>query len=439
MASVASARGVAPQLVVQRRRSARAAARHAPGSSSQAQGGGGERVGRGVVLQQLGHHEVAQQDVRQADPGLVAACASSSARSARASVGDHHRPLEQRRLERGGAAGDQRHVAGGQRLVRAAVEQRDRRVGRVRRRSGSISVAQARRPPAARSAGRAAAVLQLARRRRAGAARCTGSRSARLPGSSATTRVAVAEAERGARWPRAAAPAGSRRPADGRRRSAAMPALGSRSPARTGTGTARGRPRARIFSIALAAPGPDRRADEVDGLDARCLAACASRPRLKSGASTPMKASGRSRSRRSRQLRRGCRRSRGSAAAPRRSRAPPACRAATRRRSPARPSAGRRCRSACSAGQRALQAAEQQAGQQVARGFARHHREARRVRRHRQPERQRAMPRVRRGQEIAHQRDVVGRLRRARRRAPRSPRAPRRASGRRGTAAGASA
>ena len=103
----------------------------------------------------------------------------------------------------------------------------------------------------------------------------------------------------------------------------------------------------------------------------------ASRPRLKSGASTPMKASGGSRQQALGQLRRGCRRSRGSGAAPRHSRAPRACRAATRPRSPARPCCGPPMPSAPQRRPARAQAAEQQAGQQVARGLAGHHREAR--------------------------------------------------------------
>ena len=46
-------------------------------------------------------------------------------------VDDDQRPLEERRLERGGAAGDEGDVAGGERLVGAAVDQLDRDLGRV--------------------------------------------------------------------------------------------------------------------------------------------------------------------------------------------------------------------------------------------------------------------------------------------------------------------
>ncbi len=89
----------------------------------------------------------------------------------------------------------------------------------------------------------------------------------RLPGSSATTvALGASPSARAARRARHVERdrVGQRMADVGRRRCPAS----HRSPARTETGTARGRSRARIFSIALAAPGPDRRADEVDGLDA---------------------------------------------------------------------------------------------------------------------------------------------------------------------------
>ena len=71
---------------------------------------------------------------------------------------------------------------------------------------------------------------------------------------------------------------------------------------------------------ALAAPGPDRGADEVDRLDAGAPSAAASRSRLKSGASTPMKPPA-ARAAAAARARCGCRRARGSGAALRRSRA----------------------------------------------------------------------------------------------------------------------
>ena len=46
-------------------------------------------------------------------------------------IDDDHRPLEERRFERRRAAGDERDIACGERVVRAAVEQLDRRVGSV--------------------------------------------------------------------------------------------------------------------------------------------------------------------------------------------------------------------------------------------------------------------------------------------------------------------
>ena len=187
---------------------------------------------------------------------------------------------------------------------------------------------------------------------------------------------------------------------------------------------------------ALAAPGPDRRADEVDRRDAGGLAAAASRSRLKSGASTPMNSSGPLAQQALGQLRCGCRRSRGSGAAPRRSRAPPACRAATRPRSPAPPSAARRC--PAPAGRASAPAGRRAAGRRAGRPRPRR-RPSRSAARSRPCGHQRAMPRVApaRKSRISATSPAASRRLAGQRRDGR--RAPARASGPRGTAAGASA
>ena len=76
--------GVAAQFAGAVSGSARRSAAQRCGSSSQASAACASCSRRRLALQQLGHREVAQQDVGQADPGLVASCASSSASSARA-------------------------------------------------------------------------------------------------------------------------------------------------------------------------------------------------------------------------------------------------------------------------------------------------------------------------------------------------------------------
>ena len=125
----------------------------------------------------------------------------------------------------------------------------------------------------------------------------------------------------------------------------------------------------------------------------RAPSARASRSRLKSGASTPMKTSGRSRAAAARAAC-GCRRSRGSGAAPRHSRAPRACPAATRRRSRCAAIRGPPMPDGLQLGPARLQAVEQQARQQVAGGLAGDHREARDSQSVRPTvERQRTMPR----------------------------------------------
>jgi hypothetical protein len=126
-------------------------------------------------------------------------------------------------------------------------------------------------------------------------------------------------------------------------------------------------------------PGPDRGAD-------KCMSGCparrsASRSRLKSGASTPMNTVRAARAAAARAIGCGCpQRCHGSAQhlhiAAHGQRSLPA----TRPRSPGLPSAAHRYRPPASRGQRACSAVEQQAGQQVAGGFAGHHGEARRGR-----------------------------------------------------------
>ena len=90
------------------------------GSSSQAPQRCGQRLGCRLLLQQLGHDEIPAQDVGQPHPGLQPLAPHDLPGQPVHVVGNHHRPLEQGRLQRGGAAGDQRHVAGGQRGVRLA-------------------------------------------------------------------------------------------------------------------------------------------------------------------------------------------------------------------------------------------------------------------------------------------------------------------------------
>jgi hypothetical protein len=78
--------------------------------------GQGWRGGR--ALQQLGHHKVPAQNVGQAHPGLELFASHDLPRQPVHVVANDHGPLEKRRLQGGCAAGNQRHVAGGQHLVR---------------------------------------------------------------------------------------------------------------------------------------------------------------------------------------------------------------------------------------------------------------------------------------------------------------------------------
>ena len=186
-------------------------------------------------------------------------------------VGDHHRPLEERRLERRRAAGDQRRRrrrpaprASGRRAARSAAPARTRP-------ASARSAGAARAPPAARSAGpagRGASAAAAPSRR--GAMYSISER--RLPGSSATTTSSLGQAER-ARGSRRAAPrAGSRRPADGRHRSprCRAPAYSAGS---NGNRHSTWSTDAPDLVHPLAAPGPDRRADELHRPDARRRAA----------------------------------------------------------------------------------------------------------------------------------------------------------------------
>ena len=114
--------GVALQFLVQRGESllqGRDFLRRGPASPARAAASASRRGG---VLQQLGHHEIAAQDVGQADPGLQLLAPHDLPGQPVHVVGNHHGALEQRRLQRGRAAGDQRHVAGGQHGVRLAVD-----------------------------------------------------------------------------------------------------------------------------------------------------------------------------------------------------------------------------------------------------------------------------------------------------------------------------
>jgi len=104
---------------------------------------GGQALGRRGGLDALGHHEILAKDVRQPDPGLQLHAFHHLPGQRVHSVGDHHRPLEQHRLERGGTAGDERHVARRQRLMGAAVEQLDRHTRCVACREGLDHRAQA--------------------------------------------------------------------------------------------------------------------------------------------------------------------------------------------------------------------------------------------------------------------------------------------------------
>src|SRR4051812_31584248 len=88
-----------------------------------------ERRGGRVVLQELRHQPLAGEDVRHADVREVEHPAHQAPRDGRLAVGDDHRGLEKRRLERRGAARHEREVGRGERLVRMAEEERERQIG----------------------------------------------------------------------------------------------------------------------------------------------------------------------------------------------------------------------------------------------------------------------------------------------------------------------
>ena len=83
-------------------------------------------LGRCLTLDEFRHRELAEQDVGQTDPGLQFHPFHHLPAQRVHGVADHHRTLEQRRFERGGAAGHQRDVTRRKRLVSATVEQLDR-------------------------------------------------------------------------------------------------------------------------------------------------------------------------------------------------------------------------------------------------------------------------------------------------------------------------
>ena len=384
MASVASrARCRAAAGRCSSRESLAAAAAHSVGCVQPSASARGQRVGRGVVPAAAPARRTRRTGCWAGRPRAGSCMRLHQLRSVSQCMryDDDHRPLEQRRLQRGRAAGDQRHVAGGERRVRLAVERSCtwRRRARPARRSWLDARAAAPASPGTtkRRPGRAACSSAAAATRRRGAMYSISERAA-------------ARQQRDHRRRRRRRPSARARRARGRRRSGItfgerMADVGRRDAvlraaarARTGTCTARGRRRARIFLMR------SPRQAQIDGLT-KCtvvmparLAGLLSRPRLKSGASTPMKTSGRSRSRRSRSCVADAARSRGSAAAPRRSRAPRASRAATRRSKPcarharAADAVGLQLRASARAGLRSSRPAEQVAG-----GFAGDHARAR--------------------------------------------------------------
>ena len=182
-------------------------------------------------------------------------------------VADDHRPLEQRRLQRGRAAGDQRHVAGRQR----------------RRASGRRAAAAARRAHAARAAARAPRAAPAPPAARSAAPAAAGAAARRPAGTAARCGCDLA---------RAGCPAAARPPHRRRARPSAGAAGGARQlqrdhvgqrmadigggdavRARSSSGSNGNRHSTwstlrAIVLDAPAAPGPDRRADEVDRADA---------------------------------------------------------------------------------------------------------------------------------------------------------------------------
>mmetsp|Transcript_5757 Transcript_5757/g.14034 ORF Transcript_5757/g.14034 Transcript_5757/m.14034 type:complete len:458 (-) Transcript_5757:1291-2664(-) len=84
---------------------------------------------RAGVLDQFRHQELTGQDVGQPHPGLQALAFHAPPVQRGHPVGDDHGPLEQRRLQRGGAAGHQRQVAGRQHGMRLALDALDAGAG----------------------------------------------------------------------------------------------------------------------------------------------------------------------------------------------------------------------------------------------------------------------------------------------------------------------
>ncbi|EWS55767.1 hypothetical protein X551_01401 [Methylibium sp. T29] len=209
-------------------------------------------------------------------------------------VADHHRPFEQRGFQRGGAAGHHHHVAGGHHLVRTAVDQLHRllRTGFGHRRLDHRT-----------QAGRDRQQAAQARPRRAQPP-C----GAQEVGSNVADLAAAAAGHHGHHG---LAVTQAKRSASGGARYVQRNRIGQWM-AHVAGGHARLRQQRRLERKEAqhmvgrrgqlvhppAAPGPDRRADEVDGLEPAAFRR-ASRPRLKSGASMPMKAEGRCASRRS--------------------------------------------------------------------------------------------------------------------------------------------
>ena len=213
---------------------------------------GGELVGRAVVLHQLRHQRVAGQHVRQCIAVDLEHAHALDDRMGerRDAIADHHRPLGQHRFQRGGARGEQDHVAGDHQRARVAD---DRAQGRGQCRRIRMRVQHALERTARLHVGHRHDDLEIGHRgqhpRRGGEEdRRRGARSRRR-----AIRAAAPAAGASGRGPGLRArlrdpdPAASRRPADGRRNAHRRRAA-HRSPAPSGTGTAPGRRERPIFS-----------------------------------------------------------------------------------------------------------------------------------------------------------------------------------------------
>ena len=205
------------------------------------------------------------------------------------------------------------------------------------------------------------------------AARCSWTSPSAAAGQHRDHRFALAQAQRAPGLGPVAPAAGSRRPADGRRRWRRCRARRSSSGSNGNRHSTWSTPRAMRLTR------PPRQA-QIDGqtkwIGARCRCACsrASRSRLKSGASTPMKTSGRCCSRRSASCVADAADLAVSGAAPRRSRARPACACGHQASKPCCAICGPPMPTARRPGQRSRRPPSSSAGEQVARGFAGHHR-----------------------------------------------------------------